>query len=242
MPTDTPTALRLWDEGNKLLLSCLSDVVSGRTPTREEAEREDRHARLNRLHARLDRCLTAVFDQLDIDSKPPPLAICYGADRETREALLLRQFGQWMSPWCESPQSQWTLVRELLTRGVADEELLRYQREYARQGRRWLEELLRKAPPRPPAPTADYCLLSGFGVRWEEETTLTPMQWRVLQYLLSRGGDPFEIDCLEEAVWGQDSTTSKNTGNTLSKLNNSLECIHFPWRWHVRRGHVHRDG
>jgi hypothetical protein len=159
MPNDAPTALRLWDEGNELILSLLSEVVSGRTPTKEEANEEDRHARLNRLSERLDRCLTVVLDELEINSKAPPLTLCYGygiVDHQTRQEGLLTLLppGRWMSPWDRSPQSEWALVRSLLARGTDGEEVLRYQREYARQGRCWLESTLaaRQAdlPDRPP--------------------------------------------------------------------------------------------
>ncbi|HEX5269698.1 MAG TPA: hypothetical protein VFW33_04380 [Gemmataceae bacterium] len=53
---------------------------------------------------------------------------------------------------------------------------------------------------RPPFPTADYCLLFCFGVRWEGETTLQPQQWRILQWLLSQAEFPCLPDGLEDVI------------------------------------------
>src|SRR5258708_3424813 len=54
---------------------------------------------------------------------------------------------------------------------------------------------------RPPVPTAEYCLLTGYCVRWEGEKELPPLLWRLLKYLLSRERYPFHVDELEDELW-----------------------------------------
>src|SRR5262249_15041695 len=80
---------------------------------------------------------------------------------------------------------------------------------------------------RPDAPTPHYCLLTGFRVRWINETELQPQLWRVLQYLLSRDDYPFPIDCLEEAWPTGHAVSSKRLANVLSDLNKQLLSIQF---------------
>jgi hypothetical protein len=99
---------------------------------------------------------------------------------------------------------------------------------------------------RPPAPTADYCLLPGYRVRWKGKDplppALQPQLWHLLKYLLSRKSYPFEVGDLEKAVWEGKQVTKKTVPNALSRLTIALEAVAFPWSWHVGSGHVHRDG
>jgi hypothetical protein len=98
------------------------------------------------------------------------------------------------------------------------------------------------ADERPPAPTAAFCLLNGFRVRWNGETTVRRQLWRVLEFLLSRGENPCGVRDLEDAVWNGDAVLSKTLANTLSELNGDLCRISFPWTWHVGQGQIHREG
>jgi hypothetical protein len=95
---------------------------------------------------------------------------------------------------------------------------------------------------RPAHPTADYCLMPGFRVRWEGATNLAPQLWHVLDYLLRRDHYPFPVAALQEAVWADTDILPKTVNNTISRLNAALVPIRFPWEWRVQAAHVHRDG
>jgi hypothetical protein len=97
--------------------------------------------------------------------------------------------------------------------------------------------------PRPPEPTAEWCLLPAYEVRWEgPPVRVTPRLHELLRFLLGRRHYPIEVIDLEEGVWGQREVNPKTLANTLSRLNNALESTHFPWTWHPRAGHVERQG
>jgi hypothetical protein len=99
-----------------------------------------------------------------------------------------------------------------------------------------------RPPVRPSAPTAEYCLLQGYRVRWQGETELQPLLWRVLEFLLSRGAYPCGVAGLEEAAWPGEGVASKTLANTVSRLNAALLAIQFPWTWRVRHAQIYRDG
>jgi hypothetical protein len=121
-------------------------------------------------------------------------------------------------------------------------------------GREVLEPLRRAlsaldANTRPPEPTAAYCLLPGGRlVRWrnhpveDEPIDVGALLWHLLQFLLD---DPPRKTVpqgdVEEAVWGGKLIKSKTFANAISRLNRDLEQIRFPWKWHVKSGHVCRD-
>jgi hypothetical protein len=130
-----------------------------------------------------------------------------------------------------------------------EEDWQRAVRETAKQARADLHALCAaaaadSAPDRPQVPTAAYCLLTGYRVRWNGERDLPPLLWQVLEYLLSREGSSVPVGDLEEgvALWHGKVLASKTVPNTLSRLNEALLSISFPWEWHVRAGHVHRAG
>jgi hypothetical protein len=114
------------------------------------------------------------------------------------------------------------------------------------EARAWLVRLQATATEpeviRPPQPTSDYCLLPPDRVRWHGEAPLRRQLWLLLEYLLSRDDYPFTVEALEESIWRSENVTRKTVCNTLSKLNAALEPVRFPWTWHVRTGHVFRDG
>src|SRR5262249_52967702 len=82
----------------------------------------------------------------------------------------------------------------------------------------------------------------GHRVRWEGETPLQPLLWRILEYLLSRGNHPIPVDDLCEEVWRDKPSASKTVTNALSRLNAALLLVRFPWEWSVSSGHIHRYG
>jgi hypothetical protein len=130
---------------------------------------------------------------------------------------------------CQDPRRWKKLVRQTARQAQADLKSIR-------------DAAADEKTVRPPAPTADYCLLAGCLVRWEGKAQLPPLLWHVLEHLLLRKGDPFPLSDLEEAVWGPQAVASKTVPNTLSRLNKDLLQVQFPWTWRVRNGHVWRDG
>jgi hypothetical protein len=224
-------ALRCWDEANTILFACLTEVVSRRVPARDEAEKDDRHVRLNRLSRRLGRHLTALYDQLGVDGEPPPMALCYGVVGD--EPLFWPMSNPWMSPWADSAASEWRIVRENLARGAEPTAILRHQQARAEEGRCWLEAVLAgTAYARPPLPTAEYCLMRDGRVRWEgEPIELRKQLRRLLEYLLSRDGYPIPARDVQFAIWEDNPPTPRHFANTLGFLNAEPELIAFPWRW-----------
>jgi hypothetical protein len=104
------------------------------------------------------------------------------------------------------------------------------------------ETLTDPEPTRPEKPTADYCLPGGLTARWEGEVELSPVSQRALDFLLSRGNDfPCPADELATAVWGENSIpSSRKLSNAISRLNDSLEEIEFPYRYRTRNSQVIR--
>jgi DNA-binding response OmpR family regulator len=98
-------------------------------------------------------------------------------------------------------------------------------------------------PQRPESPTAAYCLLPGFYVRWDGETrSIQPLLWALLAYLLSPEAVEVEEQTLVDEVWGHDSKIkSKTVANTIYRLNEELVPINFPWTWRTKAGKVIRD-
>jgi hypothetical protein len=94
----------------------------------------------------------------------------------------------------------------------------------------------------PEHPTARYCLLAGYRVRWDGETDLQPQLWRILEYLLSRDDYPFAVGHLEEAIWRGEGVTMKTMQNKVSALGAALLPIQFPWSYRINKSHVYRDG
>ena len=64
----------------------------------------------------------------------------------------------------------------------------------------------------------------------------------MLDYLLSREDYPIPTEDLEEACWRGREIPSKRLANALSRLNNALEPVGFPWQWRVKHGSIYRDG
>jgi hypothetical protein len=105
-------------------------------------------------------------------------------------------------------------------------------------GKRRPEESLTVPDQRPAAPTAGYCLLHGYRVRWNGETRLRPQLWRMLSFLLGANKYPLEVGMLEDEVWDRDGAKSKTMANAISALNIELATIEFPWAWHLRHGQI----
>jgi hypothetical protein len=97
-----------------------------------------------------------------------------------------------------------------------------------------------KVTGRPAHPTADWCLLPGFHVRWDGPTQLEPLLWHLLHYLLKCDHYPLSVAALQESVWGGKDILPKTVANAISRLNNDLERIRFPWSWSVSKEHVYR--
>jgi hypothetical protein len=96
--------------------------------------------------------------------------------------------------------------------------------------------------PRPPKPTAEWCLRPNGKVRWiGPPVYLTPRLYNLLKFLLARNRYPVEVTTLAEQVWGQQGVFGKTLSNTFSRLNNKLLNISFPWTWHIRDSHVERE-
>jgi hypothetical protein len=95
---------------------------------------------------------------------------------------------------------------------------------------------------RPSVPTAEWCLLPAWRVRWEGKAIrLTPHLYRLLEYLLKQRRDSLKAVAVQDAVWGKDNVHEKTFANCFSSLNNALAPISFPLTWHVKAGHVHRQ-
>jgi hypothetical protein len=113
---------------------------------------------------------------------------------------------------------------------------------HARIARLAIRRAAIKITSRPAHPTADFCLLTMFRVRWDGTTELEPLLWHLLDNLLRRDHYPVARAALEEAVWAGKGVVSKTVDNAISRLNVALLPIRFPWEWRVKAGIVYRDG
>jgi hypothetical protein len=193
---------------------------SGPTPTRGEFPRliDALRRRAALLHAPVD--LTPLQMFWDIESRPPGACVPVSSGLVPQEppTQILR----------ESPtQPQWQEAA--------------YRADLALNGLKAFMEARDEFARRPSTPTAEWCLQAGWRVRWEgEPVTLTPRLYQLLAFLLSRGARPIEATVVEEGVWGGE-VNRKTFSNSFSALNSALVPIKFPWTWHVKCDHVHRE-
>jgi hypothetical protein len=105
-----------------------------------------------------------------------------------------------------------------------------------------LERFSNNAGPRPAHPTAEYCLLKGYKVRWDsarDPIDLQPLLHKLLEHLLSRDEYPIRVNSVERPVWGSE-VKSKTIANRISDLNKKLRLVEFPWWWSVKGGFIIR--
>jgi hypothetical protein len=84
--------------------------------------------------------------------------------------------------------------------------------------------------PRPARPTADWCLLPGFRVRWDRApVNLPPRLWRLLEVILADGSGciPFTADALE-SLYRDKPNSDNRLRKDVSALTVKLLCIDWP--------------
>jgi hypothetical protein len=88
---------------------------------------------------------------------------------------------------------------------------------------------------RPPEPTAEYCLLRGYRVRWGGEIDLPPRSWELLECLLRQKLWPVSFDrVMNIKTWRGKNTSDKTVQNAVYELDRLLEKINFPWTMSAR--------
>jgi hypothetical protein len=92
---------------------------------------------------------------------------------------------------------------------------------------------------RPQAPTAAYCMLTQNKIRWDGETKVEPLLWRLLDCLFRETKWPVPFHVIEQLVWGRDRN-DKTIQNAVSRLGETLLTIHFPWSFTTKESHIHR--
>lgn len=95
--------------------------------------------------------------------------------------------------------------------------------------------------PRPPEPTAYWCLRGTNSVRWAGESPIDiPSRlWHLLRSLLQQAKWPVSIEVVESSLGKEYS--SKTFSNEIGRLNELLEPIEWPWIYSTKSGRVYRD-
>ena len=91
---------------------------------------------------------------------------------------------------------------------------------------------------RPTNPNAEWCLLSGYRVRWgTEPVDLQPRLWNLLQAILNDGRDRIPFDAMD-ALYGDKTDGDKRLQNDLSDLNRNLEKVRWPLIYRTKNLHI----
>jgi hypothetical protein len=90
---------------------------------------------------------------------------------------------------------------------------------------------------RPSQPTRDYCLFSRNRIRWEGGVKVEPRLWHLLGCLLDHGEET-PIEDAEEAMQPGREIRTKTLSNYVSKLNQHLADVMFPWSYKVKGQYI----
>jgi hypothetical protein len=245
---DTLTSLRRATRALSRLDSALGSAVGAhflRRDARQDLGRALHRAARNAARVLAERGWVAAAQAVNLELTAsvlrladPARAACWGLARHPyRDFRANNEFLERMRACLAAPRHAYGQLRRAL---------LAYQarcRRLAASAPAEHEGQQQQTDPRPPCPTADWCLNPlFFSARWDGEVRLKPLQFRLLYYLLSKAGEGVQVSVVMQEIWGADGVEDRTFANALSTLNNELVDIHFPYRWSVKARMVRREG
>jgi hypothetical protein len=104
-----------------------------------------------------------------------------------------------------------------------------------------LTEAWNLPPPRPAEPSAAWCMIHPYLVRWNGEVRLAPTPWAILRaiLILSPDGHAVPVAAIEEIVGHELSDTAVRMA--VFRIDNATEKIQWPWDYGFRGGCVVRN-